>query len=263
VVGVFEDRASGASLARLGLDALRDAASAGGVDVVLAQDRDRLSRDPAHVYLLREEFRGHGTTLRALNDRGDDSPEWELTDGILDQLAKFERAKTAERTRRGRMRKAQEGKVVGTGTAPYGFYYADDHYHIEPERMPYVHKIFEMIADGHSIYAVAQHLRGIGAPSPRGAVGKWGRTTIRDNGGADLDAAIDNDLSYGSKETAARRRQEFYRKAGLRVKVGEALEISLGIGEGVSKHVTLSGETGRYKPGRVRGDAGGIPGQGG
>jgi hypothetical protein len=83
------------------------------------------------------------------------------------------------------------------------------------------------------------------------------------DGGADLDAAIDNDLSYGSKETAARRRQEFYRKAGLRVKVGEALEISLGIGEGVSKHVTLSGETGRHKPGRVRGAAGGIPGQGG
>ncbi len=27
------------------------------------------------------------------------------------------------------MRKAQEGKIVGTGKAPYGFYYADDHYH--------------------------------------------------------------------------------------------------------------------------------------
>ncbi len=43
VVGEFEDRASGASLDRLGLDALRDAVSAGGVDVVLAQDRDRSS----------------------------------------------------------------------------------------------------------------------------------------------------------------------------------------------------------------------------
>jgi DNA invertase Pin-like site-specific DNA recombinase len=55
----------------------------------------------------------------ALNDRGDESPEGELTDGILDQLAKFERAKTAERTRRGKLRKAREGKVVGTplGTA--------------------------------------------------------------------------------------------------------------------------------------------------
>ena len=28
--------------------------------------------------------------MRALNDRGDDSPEGQLTDGILGQLAKFE-----------------------------------------------------------------------------------------------------------------------------------------------------------------------------
>jgi site-specific DNA recombinase len=77
------------------------------------------------------------------------------------------------------MRKAQEGKVVGTGKAPYGFYYADDHYHVDPDRMPFVHEIFEMIADGHSIYKVAQHLRRNGTPSPRGADGSWGRTTIR------------------------------------------------------------------------------------
>jgi site-specific DNA recombinase len=179
VVGELEDRASGASLDRRGLDALRDAVSAGGVDVVLAQDRDRFSREPAHVYILREEFLQHGTTLRSLNDRGDDSPEGELTDGILDQLAKFERAKTIERTRRGRTRKAQEGKIVGTGKPPYGFYYADDHYHVDPERMPYVREIFELVAAGHSIYAVAQHLRRNGTPSPRGADGRWGRTTIR------------------------------------------------------------------------------------
>src|SRR5918992_3205126 len=179
VVGEFEDRASGASLDRLGLDALRDAVSAGGVDVVLAQDRDRFSREPAHHYVLGEEFLQHGTSLKALNDYGDNSPEGVLTDGILDQLAKFERAKTAERTRRGRMRKAQEGKIVGTGKAPYGFYYANDHYHIDESRMPYVREIFEMIADGHSIYEVAQHLRRNGTPSPMGADGSWGRTTIR------------------------------------------------------------------------------------
>jgi site-specific DNA recombinase len=75
IVGEFEDRASGASLDRLGLDALRDAVSAGGVDVVLAQDRDRFSREPAHHYVLGEEFLQHGTSLKAFNDYGDDSPE--------------------------------------------------------------------------------------------------------------------------------------------------------------------------------------------
>jgi hypothetical protein len=47
----------------------------------------------------------------------------------------------------------------------------------------------------------------------------------------DLHALEDDDVAYGSAETAARRRQEFYRRVGMKVKVGEALEISLGIGE--------------------------------
>jgi hypothetical protein len=47
VVGEFEDRASRASLDRLGPDALREVVSGGGVDVILAQDQDRFSREPS------------------------------------------------------------------------------------------------------------------------------------------------------------------------------------------------------------------------
>lgn len=78
----------------------------------MAQDRDHFAREPAYLYILRREFEEHGYPLRALNDRGDESPEGELADGILDQLAKFERAKTAERTRRGLDRKAKKGKLI-------------------------------------------------------------------------------------------------------------------------------------------------------
>src|SRR5215203_775635 len=103
---------SGASLDRPGMDRVRDLVAAGGVSVVLAQDRDRFAREPAYLYLLRLEFEEYGTKLTALNDRGDDSPEGELMDGIFDQFAKFERAKTAERSRRGKLRKAREGKII-------------------------------------------------------------------------------------------------------------------------------------------------------
>ena len=41
----------------------------------------------------------NGTQLRALDDGGDDTPEGELTDGILDLLAKYERAKIARAAR--------------------------------------------------------------------------------------------------------------------------------------------------------------------
>ena len=99
---------SGASLARPGMDRVRDLVQRESVSMVLAQDRDRFAREPAYLYLLKQEFEHYGTRIRSLSDRDDDSPEGELTEGILDQLAKFERAKTAERTRRGRLRKVRE-----------------------------------------------------------------------------------------------------------------------------------------------------------
>ena len=112
---------SGASLERPGMDRVRDLVATGGVAVVLVQDRDRFAREPAYHYLLRREFEEHGCKLKALNDRGDDSPEGELTDGILDQLAKYERVKTAERTRRGKLRKVQEGKLLAGSVPNFGF----------------------------------------------------------------------------------------------------------------------------------------------
>jgi site-specific DNA recombinase len=88
------------------MDRVRDLVAGGGVAVVLAQDRDRFAREPAYLFYLQEELAEHGTALRALNDRGDGSPEGELTTGILDQIVRYERLKIAERSRRGKLRKA-------------------------------------------------------------------------------------------------------------------------------------------------------------
>ena len=150
---------SGASLERPGMDRVRDlvASEAGGVSVVLAQDRDRFAREPAYHYLLRKEFEERGTKIRALNDRGDDSPEGELTDGILDQLAKFERAKTAERSRRGKLQKARQGKVVAGPRPNFGFQYnaTRDNYLVDEEQMQTIRRIFrEVGAEGRTLYAV-------------------------------------------------------------------------------------------------------------
>src|SRR3954465_10282693 len=94
---------SGASLGRPGMDRVRDLVAAGGVATVLAQDRDRFAREPAYHYLLKKEFEEQGTKLRSLKYRGDDPPEGQFTDDVLDVMAKFERAKFAERSRRGKM----------------------------------------------------------------------------------------------------------------------------------------------------------------
>jgi site-specific DNA recombinase len=160
---------SGASLERPGMDRVRDLVASGGVSVVLAQDRDRFTREPAYHYLLKREFNEHSTKLWALNDRGDDTPEGQLTDGILDQLAKYERAKVAERTRRGKLRKAREGRIVAS-TPNYGFRFNDARDALivyEPE-MIVVEKIFRMAAEGIGCRAMQSRLLAKGISSPKG-----------------------------------------------------------------------------------------------
>jgi site-specific DNA recombinase len=144
--------------------------ASGGVLAVLAQDRDRFAREPAYLWVLRVELGKHGCKLRALNDHGDDSPEGMLTDGILDQLAKYERAKVAERTRRGLLQKAREGKVIKGPKANFGFRFneTDDGLVVYEPEMRIVEKIFSMAASGMGPKAMQTRLYAEGIPSPTG-----------------------------------------------------------------------------------------------
>jgi site-specific DNA recombinase len=171
---------SGVSLERPGMDHVRDLVATGGVSVVLAQDRDRFAREPAYHYLLRREFEEHGTKIRALNDRGDESPEGELTDGILDQLAKYERAKMVERSRRGKLRKAREGKVVATRKPPYGFRYneARDGLVVYEPEMVVVEKIFRLAEEGLGTTAIQRRLYNEKV-APPGGKATWSRRSIK------------------------------------------------------------------------------------
>lgn len=172
---------SGASLERPGMDRVRDLVAAGGVSVVLAQDRDRFAREPAYHYLLRREFEEQGTKIRALNDRGDGSPEGELTDGILDQLGKYERAKIAERTRRGKLKKARSGSIVNAKRTRFGFKATPDGkgYEVDEEQMKVVRRIFHLIGvEKAGIREVIRNLKRATVLSPRGK-SIWSQVTVR------------------------------------------------------------------------------------
>ena len=163
------------------MDRVRDLVAAGSVSVVLAQDRDRFAREPAYHYLLRREFEEHGTKIRALNERGDDSPEGELTEGILDQLGKYERAKISERSRRGKLQKARQGKVMAGPRVKYGFKLnaSRDGLLVDEEKMRVVRRIFRMVGtEGHSMNAVFKTFERERLPTPGG--GKhWDRAFFR------------------------------------------------------------------------------------
>jgi site-specific DNA recombinase len=164
------------------MDRVRDLVAAGGVSVVLAQDRDRVARKPAYNYLLQEEFAEYGCKLTALNDYGDDSPEGALMRGIQDQFAEYERAKTAERTRRGKLRRAREGKVIAGPLPNYGFQYNSmrDNYVIDESKMRVVRRIFQLVGvEQVSIRGVKVDFDREGVPTPWRAK-FWSTASIRE-----------------------------------------------------------------------------------
>jgi len=104
------------------MDLVRDLVAARVTTLLLAQHRDSLARTPAYHYLLHWEFEEYSCKMRSLDARGHDPPKGELTDGILDQLAKFERAKRP-RGRAGASSRRPERARCWRFTAPCGFRY--------------------------------------------------------------------------------------------------------------------------------------------
>jgi site-specific DNA recombinase len=115
-----------------------------------------------------------------LNDRGDDSPEAELTNAILDQVARFEKEMIARRMRRGKLQKARQGKVIATVKPPYGFRYneARDALIVHEPEVRVVEKIFRLAAEGHGTKAIQTRLYREDIPSPTGRE-VWHRPVLK------------------------------------------------------------------------------------
>jgi site-specific DNA recombinase len=121
---VFQDEGySGAILVRPGLEALRDLAAEGQIVAVLVYSPDRLSRKYAYQVLLAEELLRCGVELVFLKSPAGASPEDQLVVQFQGMIAEYERAQIAERCRRGKRHRAQEGIVNVLSGAPYDYRY--------------------------------------------------------------------------------------------------------------------------------------------
>jgi site-specific DNA recombinase len=137
-------------LERPGFSRLFDLVIGGEASVVVAQDADRISREPWHFGYLKAKLEEYGATLRTLDDaEADDSPESEFFRDIRRGMAKMERSVTARRTRRGREQRAREGKVVGAGSPPLGFCFNAErtNFVVDEETMPLVRRVFRLVAE--------------------------------------------------------------------------------------------------------------------
>jgi site-specific DNA recombinase len=179
-----DDGYSGARLDRPALDRLRDAAEVGVLDAVLCLCVDRLARAYAYQALILEELERFGVSVRFLEGpaHGDD-PQAKLLVQMQGVIAEYEKAKIAERYRRGKLYRARAGEIVFWKVS-YG------HRRVasadggparveifEPEAQV-VREIFAAYLErGLSVRQIALWLRERGIPSPTGKP-IWGTSTI-------------------------------------------------------------------------------------
>ena len=90
--------------------------------------------------------------------------------GLKGLFAEYERAKILDRTQRGRLARAYEGKLPGgLASQLYGYDYAKGKRHVNPEREQVVCSIFRWFTEERlSIGAIIFRLASMGVLSPSG-----------------------------------------------------------------------------------------------
>jgi site-specific DNA recombinase len=179
-----DDGCSGARLDRPGLDKLRDAAEAGQIDAVWCLSPDRLARMYAYQVIVIDELARHGVSV-LFHDTPplNDDPQTHLLMQVQGVIAEYERAKIAERYRRGKLWRARAGEVI-TWKCSYGYRRiprcAEQAAHLEvyePEAA-IVRRIFrDYVQNNISMRQITWQLNQDGVPSPAGKA-IWGPSTI-------------------------------------------------------------------------------------
>lgn len=179
-----DDGCSGARLDRPGLDAMRDAAEAGQIEAVWCLSPDRLARVYAYQVIVLDELARCGVSaLFHDTPQLNNDPQTQLLTQVQGVIAEYERAKIAERYRRGKLWRARAGEVI-TWKCSYGYRRiprtAGQPAHLEvyePEASV-VRRIFQdYVHNNVSVREITRRLNNDGVPSPSGK-DIWGCSTI-------------------------------------------------------------------------------------
>ena len=182
VAEFIDDGYSGARLDRPGLDALRDAAEAGTIEAVWCLSPDRLARAYAYQILILDELSRYQVPVHFSDTPPLDDPQGRLLVQIQGVIAEHERAKFAERGRRGKLYRARAGEVL-SGKVPYGYRRVrrgpngPAHVIVHEPDAAVVRRIFADYLAGVSIRHLAVSLSNEGVASPNGKV-VWRFSTI-------------------------------------------------------------------------------------
>ncbi len=180
-----DDGYSGARLDRPGLDRLRDLAAEGMFSVVFVYSPDRLARNYAYQVVVLEELKRAGCKVVFINHPFDESPEQQMLLQIQGVFAEYERTLIRERTRRGRLFAARQGRINWGGNPPYGFDYmrktdtAPQQLLTNEAEAEIVRKIYRWLIDeAMSSYSIARRLNELSVPRRSNNHRGWCQSTV-------------------------------------------------------------------------------------
>ena len=185
LVQVYQDRAiSGGSVHnRDGIQRLMEAVRLGGVDLVIAEALDRVSRDQEDIAAIYKRLQFAGVTLTTLAE-GEVS---ELHIGLKGTMNALFLKDLADKTRRGQRGRVEKGRIPGGKSYGYNLVHSlKDNGQVERGQRTIntveanvVRRIFSAYVAGSNPRKIASSLNADKIPSPRG--GQWNASTINGN----------------------------------------------------------------------------------
>lgn len=170
------------------LAALREVVRQGGADVVIAYAADRISRNQTHMGVLLDEWTTARAALELVSEDFENSAVGKFLLSARTFAAELEREKILERTMRGRLQRAREGKLLPSHHALYGYTWVEQPtnrgklskvaYQIDPTTGPIVRRIFAEFAAGRSLRQISAALIRDGIPTPAGG-SVWLAVSVR------------------------------------------------------------------------------------
>ena len=180
---LLDDGYSGSYLDRPALDRLRDLVRERAIDAVYIHSPDRLARRYVHQVILMEELERFGCKTIFLEHTPSKDPDSQLLVQIQGVIAEYERAKIAERLRRGKLYHSRQGAVV-SWKAPYGYSYVRydgerGRWEINKNEAPLIRELFGWVRDeGISVRQATKRLTA--SPwKPRGGREVWTTSSVR------------------------------------------------------------------------------------
>lgn len=174
-----DEGVSGSILNRPGLDDALARLKETRASFFICMDPDRLARNLAHQLIITDDIEKTGAKLIFVNMDFQNTPEGRLFYAMRGAISEYEKEKIKERSRRGKIQKAKQGKLTHNPRI-YGYDYDKESstLSVNQEAARVITMMYRWMAEERiSYYEVTRRLNSMGIPSPRNSV--WQKATVK------------------------------------------------------------------------------------